>query len=123
MTSVIDVTSMFADDVGLIIEENVNEVNRCSREKKLRLNNAKCEVSCSARATRGEASTPLDDLRGSRFLKFNPTPVYLSVTYDKVLSFWFYVEKIARKASRLLLALSSREWAGMRSSYIRYTSP
>ena len=46
-------------------------------------------------------------------LKFNPTPVFLGVTYDRGLSFRSHVEKIARKVtatSRLLLALSSREW-------------
>ena len=121
-----DVTSMFADDVGLVaqstsldgaaavIEEDVNEVHRWSQEKKLHLNIAKCEVSFFSPDTNEAKPERYPAIRvGVTPLKFNPTPVFLGVTYDRVLSFRFHAEKIASKVtatSRLLLALSSREW-------------
>ena len=94
-----DVTSMFADDVGLIaqsnsldraaavIEEDVNEVHRWSKEKKLHLNIAKCEVSFFSPDPHEAKPERLPAIHvGPTPLKFIPTPVFLDVTYDRVLS-------------------------------------
>ena len=121
-----DVTSMFADDVGLIaqhrnlavaaatIEADVVEVHRWSQEKKLHLNIAKCEVSFFSPDPKESTPEWLPPIYvDSTPLKFNPTPVFLGVTYDRTLSFRPQAERVAGKVtatSRLLTALSGREW-------------
>jgi len=121
-----NVTSMFADDVGLvaqssrlaeaaaIIEEDVNEVHRWSQEKKLHLNIAKCEVCFFSPDPNETRETDLPSIHvGSTPLKFNPTPVFLGVVYDRVLSFRPQAEKVAGKLTatrRLLSSLCGQEW-------------
>jgi ribonuclease HI len=120
------ITSMFADDVGLLaqsrflpeaarqIESDVVEVHRWSMEKKLHLNIAKCEVSFFS-PDPGE-STPQSlppIIVDSRPLKFNPTPRFLGVTYDRTLSFRPQAELVAGKLAgvrRLLSALAGKDW-------------
>ena len=118
------VKSLFADDVALLrqhsnkelaaeaLEEDVNVVWRWSQEKKLRLNISKCEVSFFSSDSHESKWQPSIRVEGST-LPFNPTPVFLGVIYDRMLTFKPQVEKVCRsmtKGARLLGALSGREW-------------
>ena len=126
------ITSMFADDVGLVaqsrylgeaaamLEADVIEVHRWSMEKKLNLNISKCEVSFFSPDPRETGPEVLPQIRvGGLALKYNPTPVFLGVTYDRTLSFAPQAKKVADRittTSRLQQAVSGTDWGWDTSS-------
>ena len=141
---------MFADDVGLLaqsrrlaeaarlVEADVIEVHRWSIEKKLHLNISKCEVtffSPDTSESKPQAMPPI--MIDSVPLKFNPTPKFLGIVYDRTLSFAHQAKAVARKVagtSRLLTAVSGKDWGwntrdvarvyqALALSAVRYCSP
>ena len=116
--------SIFADDVALWasdvdktvaaskVEEGVREVFRWSQEKKLMLNLDKCETSFFSTDPH-EAKWQPQVMAEGKLLKFNPTPVFLGVMYDRTLSFGPQAERTAAalfKKNRLLVALAGSDW-------------
>ena len=140
--------SMYADDVALWsshpdkdvarmeIEGAVGEVLRWSREHNLNLNLSKCEVSFFSTDTKEAKWQPTVEVDGFH-LKFNATPVFLGVKYDRMLTFRPQALEVAAKVvsgSRILGALCGREWGWQRrqlrtvylamlSSKLYYCSP
>jgi ribonuclease HI len=124
--------SFYADDVALWsahpqkevalsrLSESVGEVLRWGHEHKIRLNPNKCEVTFFSSDPRESSWKPEVHVADS-VLRFNPNPVFLGVTYDRMLTFGPQVHRVASRVvrgSRLLGALSGREW-GWRGDHLR----
>ena len=116
--------SIFADDVGLLtqhtcirqatsmLQADIQRVMEWSREHKLSLNLRKCEVTFFS-SDPGEARyVPQISVEGVE-IRFNPTPTFLGVVYDRTLSFRPQVDKVAAKVkscNRILGALGAKDW-------------
>jgi ribonuclease HI len=125
--------SMYADDVAIlavsprkavaaeIVQLGVQQVMDWSREKKLTLNLGKCEVSFfSPDSTESKWQPPV--LVDGTPVKFNATPVFLGVMYDRTLSFRPQAERVAGRLARgrrLLGALAGRDWGWKRGLLVR----
>ena len=125
-------SSFYADDVALWsahprkevaaaqVVEGVGAVLRWGQQHKIHLNLNKCEVTFFSSDPRESSWQPLVQVDGTR-LRFNPNPVFLGVAYDRMLTFAPQANRVASKVvrgSRLLGALSGREW-GWRGDHLR----
>ena len=121
--------SFYADDVALWsshprkevaltqIQEGVDVVWRWGLEHKIALNLRKCEVSFFSPDPRESKWQPDVEVAGTP-VRFEQNPVFLGITYDRMLTFGPQAQKVASKvvrSSRLLGALSSKEWGWHRN--------
>lgn len=124
--------SLYADDVALWAShhrkeealaqtvQGVEAVLRWGQEHKIHLNLNKCEVTFFSSDPRESSWAPQVQLSDTS-IRFNPNPVFLGVTFDRMLTFGPQAHKVASKVvrgSRLLGALSGREW-GWRGDHLR----
>ena len=124
--------SLFAD--GLIIwssspsvptvvkatQEARFRLERCSEYRCIPLNPSKCEASFFLVAPHQANLQPNLLLLGSR-LRFNPTPTFLGVTFDRTLSFSEHVSSLKAKLFPRLKALrctSASSWGPAKESLI-----
>ena len=126
-------TSIFADDVGMLaqhrhkevavamIQADVEAVWAWSREHKLSLNVRKCEVTFFSSDPHEAGFQPQISVEGID-VRFNATPTFLGIVYDRTLSFRPQVERVAgrvKSCNRMLGALSARNWGWDPSSLKR----
>jgi ribonuclease HI len=124
--------SLYADDLktskshndrvqaALQVEEAVNGIAKWSREAKLTLNAAKCEVAFFSMNTNEADWEPTVVMDGQR-LKVNKNPTFLGVTYDRSLSFNKQVDKVVEgvnRRCRMLSAVAHKDW-GWRTELLR----
>jgi hypothetical protein len=122
--------SMYADDLALYalhhqkevaqaaIQAAVDAVEQWSKNKKLKLNAAKCEVAFFSKDP-GEAGWKPQIVLNGTTLTFNGQPTFLGVVFDRTLSFGPQVEVIRKKVGakcNLLAMVGSREWGWSRES-------
>ena len=115
---------MYADDLALYalhhqkeaaqtaIQTAVDAVANWSKEKKLKLNAAKCEVAFFSMDP-GEAGWKPTVTLNNIVLALNKTPTFLGVVFDRTLSFGPQVESLKKKVGskcNLLAMVASREW-------------
>ena len=116
--------SMYADDLALyalhhqkeaaqtVIQTAVDAVANWSKENKLKLNAAKCEVAFFSMDP-GEAGWKPTVTLNNIVLALNKTPTFLGVVFDRTLSFGPQVESLKKKVGskcNLLAMVASREW-------------
>ena len=108
--------SLYADDVAVWAQDRLKEkalqrvevavgrIARWSAERKLQLSEGKCTLSLFSQHP-GEASWQPESVVEGLRLRFDPHPVFLGVTFDRVLSFRPHAEKVAvQELCRPLLA-------------------
>jgi ribonuclease HI len=116
--------ALYADDVAIWssdrnkevatarIQDALNSISDWCSKKKMLINAEKSEVAIFSTSS-GDASWRPDLWLNGQRMPFNATPKFLGVTMDRCLSFNNHVELTVKKAtakSRVLAALSSREW-------------
>ena len=122
--------SLYADDVAVWarnrdkaeaarrVEETVEAIALWSRRSRLTLSMAKCEVGFFSSDSHEARHEPVVSIEGSP-LRFNPTPTFLGVMLDRVLSFRPHVKKVTAKIEkrcRLLRSVAAKEWGWSRKT-------
>ena len=122
--------SMYADDIAVwaqdpnkviaqeAVQDTVNLFGRWSQDHRLMLNPTKCEAAFFSTDTKEANWTPTISLNGQEF-KFNRTPVFLGVTYDRTLSFRLQADAVKSRVLsriRIMASLASKEWGWSRHS-------
>jgi len=106
------------------MQTTINIIFKWSQKWKLNLNPAKCTTTLFSNDSKDatwEANVKVNDHK----LDHNPTPTFLGVTYDRVLSFNAHVNNINQKVktrSNLIRKLANTEWGfeitNLRATYI-----
>ena len=125
--------SMYADDIAVwashqdkevalrIVQEAVEAFSVWSKNHRITLNTAKCEVSFFSSSPKEASWSPSLTLNGQPF-RVNKTPTFLGVTFDRTLTFRPQVEAVKSKTLgriKNLSSLASKEWGWDRSYLTR----
>ena len=109
-------TSLFADDVACFVQDRsleaaqeriqgaVDAVSKWSARWKLQLSAEKCECAFFSTNSHGAKWRPSITIEG-RPLKYNPTPTFLGIKYDRQLTFGGHVEEVTKKVKRRAQAI------------------
>ena len=115
--------SLYADDIAIWssaksiteasdrVATGVERLSQWSRQSKLCLNFDKCECTFFSTDTHEASFVPAVQVQG-RQLKFNPTPRFLGVTYDRTLSFRSHIDNVCNtihSRCRMLSVLTIKE--------------
>ena len=125
--------SMYADDIAVwashrdkevalrIVQEAVEAFSVWSKNHRITLNTAKCEVSFFSSSPKEASWSPSLTLNGQPF-RVNNTSTFLGVTFDRTLTFRPQVEAVKSKTLgriKILSSLASKEWGWDRSYLTR----
>ena len=116
--------SLYADDIAIWksssiltdacqqVADTVERVFQWSKALKLTLNIEKCEASFFSTDTHEAKYVPKINVQG-RDLPYNPTPRFLGVKFDRMLTFRPHIDNVCNTVSdrcRILAVLANKEW-------------
>lgn len=125
--------SMYADDIALWyqhpdkvvaeckVQEAIEQVAEWSKEHKLKLNAAKCEIAFFSSNPHEAQWTPTASIDNTPF-KFTKTPTFLGVTLDRTLTFRPQADNVKAKVLgriKILSSLATKEWGWNRKCLTR----
>ena len=130
--------SLFADDLAMWathhdlgqceakLQHALNVLETWTKKWKLQLNTDKCETTLFTTDTHESKYIPHLTL-SDNLIKFNATPKFLGVTFDRSLSFGTHINQLKRKMKKraqVLQALRGKDWGlskrDMRQVYLTY---